>query len=143
MLFTVRQNSLPNYRRLPIWFVTVGSLFQLAMMVLLVYQSIYMTQNPYEGFPEFWSNFIKCLYVVGLIGPILNWVFIYFLIARLNEKVASIADPGFLDTAERECDDEDSHEKALVNLSREVVYFDDLQRKSYKNQTYSSPKDSP
>ena len=37
MLFTVRQNSLDNYKKLPIWFLTFGQLFQLSMLSLLVY----------------------------------------------------------------------------------------------------------
>ena len=48
MMCTVRQNSLTNYKRLPVWFVTFGSLFQLCMFSLLLYQQIYLTVNPME-----------------------------------------------------------------------------------------------
>jgi len=105
MLFTVRQNSLQNYARLPVWFVTFGSLFQLSMIILLVYQAIYLSgsDEPKDNF----DNIMKILYLVGLFGPILNWFFIYFLITRLNEKVRHDPDPNFLETTESNCDDDD------------------------------------
>ena len=98
MLCTVRQNSLNNYKRLPIWFVTVGSLFLLSMLALLIYQSVYMSTHEPEQVGRDWSKYIKSLYVVGLCGPLLLWIFIYFLISRLNEKVKYESDPNFLDT---------------------------------------------
>ena len=96
MLFTVRQNSLQNYARLPIWFVTFGSLFQLCMIILLVYQAIYLASSG-EATVNF-DKIIKILYLLGLFGPILNWFFIYFLITRLNDKVRNTPDPNFLET---------------------------------------------
>lgn len=87
MLLTVRQNSLDNYKKLPIWFLTFGSLFQLGMLVLLVYQNIYMANLNESDVPQNWDKFVKIAYCVGICGPLLNWVFIFFLISRLNEKI--------------------------------------------------------
>ncbi len=109
MLFTVRQNSLANYSRLPVWFVTLGSLFQLSMTIILVYQSIYLTKTDNSsGQPaENFGKIIKSLYLVGLFGPILNWFFIYFLITRLNEKVRHLTDPNFVSTEESYIDNDE------------------------------------
>ena len=78
--------------------MTFGSLFQLAMFALLVYQAVHLSLSTDEVVPDSWSNFIKILYLVGLFGPILNWIFIYFLIVRMNEKVRSESNPNFLET---------------------------------------------
>ncbi len=94
MLFTVRQNSLQNYAKLPVWFITFGSLFQLSMVSLLVYQAIYLSSS--DEINENFDKFMKVLYLVGLFGPILNWFFIYFLITRLNEKVRTESNPCFI-----------------------------------------------
>ena len=108
MLFTVRQNSLDNYKKLPIWFLTFGSLFQLIMLVLLVYQNIYLAKTEVTDIPEDWSRYIKIAYCVGLCGPILNWIFIFFLITRLNEKIRNSVNPAFLETEDAEnVDDND------------------------------------
>lgn len=68
--------------------------------------------------------------MIGLCSPILNWIFIYFLIVRLNEKVRLDTDPNFLDTVDKEADDfdeqafnEDSgqrvlYEEGMLNYSR-------------------------
>ena len=104
---SVRQNSLTNYKRLPIWFVTVGQLFQLCMYGLLLYQQIYLQINPDEDPRSSWANFIKVLYVIGLCSPVLNWVFIYFLIVRMNERVRMDTDPNFLDSQDKRAEDAD------------------------------------
>ena len=88
MLCTVRQNSLENYKKLPIWIVTFGSLFNLCALILLVYQSIYLkhSEDDDSEVSRKWRRFIKSMYIVGLIGPILTFIFNFFLISRLNNK---------------------------------------------------------
>ena len=88
MLCTVRQNSLENYKKLPIWIVTFGSLFNLCAFILLVYQSIYLkhSEDDDSEVSRRWRRFIKSMYIVGLIGPILTFIFNFFLISRLNKK---------------------------------------------------------
>ena len=127
-----------NYKKLPIWFMTFGSLFDLCMFVLLVYQNIYLANTDQEDVPSDWTKFIKIAFIVGLCGPILNWIFIFFLITRLNEKIKDKIDPTFLDTEHLGVDDND--EQAVLNHSGEIrpVYYDDLQRNNY-----SRPLDSP
>ena len=70
------------------------------MLVLLIYQSIKLavSNNSDETVSDGWSDFIKALYFVGLCGPMLNWVFIFFLISRLNERVRFDSNPAFLDS---------------------------------------------
>ncbi len=86
------------------------------MMILCLYQVFYMNSN--EGaVNEDWSNYIKSLYIVGIFGPIMNYLFIYFLITRLNEKVRTESNPAFLDTDANEIEDYD--DKALINDSHQ------------------------
>lgn len=123
MLFTVRQNSLSNYARLPIWFLTLGALFQLATFVLFVYQAIFLASHPFDEIPANFAKVIKILYCLGLIGPLLQWLFIYFLIIRLNDKVRRVNEPSMLDTQDTLADnDQDVVEKTSHDIN--VTYED-------------------
>ena len=124
MLFSVRQNSLENYARLPIWFVTVGSLFLLMMMILLCYQAIYLETTPVKDIKDNWRTIIKALYCVGLISPILNYCFIYFLITRMNEKVRSESNPNFRDSFKATMEDGDDRVFSIDKSSSPVAYED-------------------
>ena len=115
----MRQNSLENFKRLPIWFVTFGSLFQLCMYGLLSYQAIYLHVKDREEVTDKWTTIIKSLYLVGLFGPLMYWIFTYFLISRLNQKMLNRPNPRFLSTTESDELDDNDHE-ARVNHSEEV-----------------------
>ena len=74
---------------------------------------------------------------MGLIGPIFYWIFIFFLISRLNDRVRDNSNPNFIDSLEG-YDMKDDDLEAMVNHSGEVgpVSYDDL-RWDYKKQTES------
>ena len=99
------------------------------MFALFVYQNVYLSRNEPDNVASDWSKYIKALYLVGLCGPILNWIFIFFLVTRLNEKMRSQSNPAFLDTADNE-DMGDNDKEAMLNHSGEIspVVFDDLRR---------------
>ena len=99
------------------------------MFVLIVYQNIYLAKTETEDIPEDWGRNIKISYIIGLCGPILNWIFIFFLISRLNERIRKLTNPGFLDTGDEEGLD-DGDKKAMINHSGELgpVIFDDMRR---------------
>ena len=111
------------------------------MFVLIVYQNIYLAKTNIEDIPEDWGRNIKISYIIGLCGPILNWIFIFFLISRLNERIRNVTNPGFLDTKDDE-DFDDNDKKAMINHSGELgpVVFDDM-RQDYRRP--ASPVQSP
>ena len=125
LLLTVRQNSLNNFKRLPIWIVTTGALFLFVMLVLLVYQAIKEQLTTPDEIAENWVAFVRAAYILGLVGPILDWVFIWFLISRTNDRVRSETNPAFLDTQSRDVDDYDEDERILLEAPDKVVYYED------------------
>ena len=104
----------------------------LVMYALLVYQEVNLQLKTKEKgkVREDWTRFIKCTYVLGMIGPILNWVFIFFLISRVNDEISKEIDPNFLGASEKDIDsDRDSlviKNMEDVNLSN--VIYDDMRR---------------
>lgn len=139
ILFTLRQNSLANYKRLPIWLVTTGSIANLCLLALLEYQVIFLNDREVTDVPDNFKRLIKSMYIVGLLGPIMFWIFVYFLIARVNDKVSRDSNPNFLESTERE-EIEDNDDKALVNHSGNLspVQYNDL-RWDYSSKSNDSP----
>lgn len=134
MLLSMRQNSLENYKRLPIWIVTIGSLFQMSMYGLLSYQAIYLHMTDEKDVTDKWERIIRSLYLVGIFSPLIYWIFCYFLISRLNEKIRNRSNPTFLSTQdEAEIDDHD-HEARVNHSGGDIsspTYYEDL-RTDYK-----------
>ena len=99
------------------------------MFVLIVYQNIYLAKTDIADVPEDWGRNIKISYIIGLCGPILNWIFIFFLISRLNEKIRKMTNPGFLDRGDTESVD-DNDRQAINHHSGESrpVIYDDMRR---------------
>lgn len=80
------------------------------------------------------------MYTVGLIGPLLFWVFVFFVISRLNEKTDRNSNPHFFDSSERESM-QDNDKEAIVNHSGNLkpVRYDDL-RWDYHQMSTESPQ---
>lgn len=106
------------------------------MCALLLYQAIYLASHDFGDIPSDFAKIMKILYCLGLVGPVLDWFFIYFLITRLNEKVRTLTDPNLLETQESV---QDNDQLALnENSSGDIrVCYDDLHR------NYSRPDTSP
>ena len=83
---------------------------------------------------------MKTMYTVGLIGPLLFWVFVFFVISRLNEKTDRNSNPHFFDSSQRESMQDDDKE-AIVNHSGNLkpVKYDDL-RWDYHKASEESPQ---
>ena len=90
--------------------------------------------------PENWGKVLKTMYTVGLIGPLLFWVFVFFVISRLNEKTDRNSNPHFFDSSERESM-QDNDKEAIVNHSGNLkpVRYDDL-RWDYHQMSTESPQ---
>ena len=69
---------------------------------------------------------MKVLYVIGLCSPVLNWIFIYFLIVRVNDKVRLDTDPNFLDTDDRAASDYEDVNMLREHSAERVLYTEGL-----------------
>ena len=123
----------------------MGAFFLFCMLVLLVYQAIKMQTTPSVEIKSNWNDFLKSAYILGLVGPILDWIFIFFLIKRANDKVRAQTNPGFLDTESRDVDDYEDN-RVLKDASDEIVYYEDNRmnyQRPYRGDSAGSPKDVP
>ena len=105
--------------------MTFGAIFLFVMLALLVYQAIKEQLTTPEEIAGNWVAFVRTAYILGLIGPILDWFFIWFLISRTNDRVRTETNPAFLDTESRDVDDYDEDEQILLEAPDDVVYFED------------------
>jgi len=82
-----------------------------------------------------WASYLKWCYIVGLVAPILDWIFIFFLIRRVSEvkNKRSLSNPNFLETDTDTMDDYD--QLAIDQHSGEVrpIFFGD------ESKDYSRP----
>ena len=90
--------------------------------------------------PENWGKVLKTMYTAGLIGPLLFWVFVFFVISRLNEKTNRNSNPHLFDSSERGSM-QDNDKEAIVNHSGNLkpVKYDDL-RWDYHLASSESPQ---
>lgn len=102
-----------------------------------------MQKTPADQIKSNWHSFLKSAYVLGLVGPILDWIFIFFLIKRANDKIRTQTNPGFLDTESRDVDDNEDN-RVLMDASDEIVYYEDNRmnyQRPYRGDSAGSPKD--
>ena len=106
------------------------------MCALLLYQAIYLASHDFADVPSDFANIMKILYCLGLVGPTLDWLFIYFLITRMNEKVRNVQDPNLLETQD-DPEDNDNHALSVHTTNNINVTYNDMRR------NYSRPESTP
>ena len=129
------------------WFVTIGNMILLALVILMFSQTIYLHRNS-ESVGEDFRNFVKYSYCGGLLSPILDWIFLFYIISRVNSQnhSRSASNPNFLDGSDDYADIADNDGMVVENHSgSKQVLFEDL-RKDYSrplNNRSSSDSTSP
>ena len=76
------------------------------MLVLLFAQAVYLHVNreKFHKLSTQAASYLKWCYIVGLASPILDWIFIFFLIHRVreNDDRRGGSNPNFLNTEDNE-----------------------------------------
>jgi len=101
-------------------------------------QAVYLHVHRKEKISDSYSTWVKSGYIVGLVSPLLDWLFFFYLIRRVNksDKRRSGSNPNFLDTEDNELID-DNDGMVIENTSAEnnPVFYEDFRR------DYSRPLD--
>ena len=138
MMCTVRQNSLSNFQRLPVWFVTIGNIFLLLIVILLFSQAIYLNEHKADPISDEYARIIKYSLIIGLVSPILNWIFLFYVISRISidSPSRSGSNPNFMEHQSSENFDDDERLALEHHSGEKQVFFEDL-RKDYSRPLYN------
>ena len=115
------------------WFVTIGNIILLALVVLMFAQTIYLHRHSQDQITDNFRSFVKYSYCGGLLSPILDWIFLFYIISRVNSKShgRSSSNPNFLDGSDDYADIADNDGMVVESHSGDKqVLFEDL-RKDY------------
>ena len=92
-----------------------------------------------DGLTDDFRSFVKYSYCGGLLSPILDWIFLFYIISRVNSKShgRSSSNPNFLDGSDDYADIADNDGMVVESHSGDKqVLFEDL-RKDYSRPLYN------